>query len=674
MRRAFVYRRPAMLFNGDDQPSPNGDGPSEPTNGDGWRAFTPTYEEGERPVTELAKLLTDGIAERLTWLDDEIAAARDRDPSPLRYLTTLVLLRDLLSLGWSVRCVGGGIWVRPHEGDGLPSKRAVRQQLLHGRGDQLREPKVRGFIEKLERPARSSRLRSVVNVIADGRALAERLRPVAALPRDRRAEVLRELCRPYLQAATLDDRDDETRHLRFHVWRYFRYTWASRYRRPPGRHVAFLVRDAAQPGHPVMAITALSSAVLQLTPRDDWAGWTTGGLARLLDRGDVHDAEALAALRRRVREDIAALYTVDLGFDGNAPPLLDDDLDRRLLSLAAEASIDRGEALAQGTAQRLVSFDPQSLLERTQTPLFRAKRAATARSLLKVHRALDEVTSLRDALRDPPSRDAVNHALRQVKQHFASASVMDIATCGAVPPYGSLLAGKLACMLMLTPFVREAVWKAYNEEPSVIASQMAGRPIVKPPALVMLTTTSLYPERSSQYNRLRLPAGTMPGQSVGLAFTEVGRSQGHGSTHLSTEAEDLLAEVAASRREFRNVNFVFGEGQSAKLRELREATAALGLGAAEILRHDSPRIVYVAPLVASPQRVLLGVDPVPATTAGDDGVEAVAEYWRSRWLASRLDHAPALDALAASPRSSLALSREYEDDGPTAWLGDAFKR
>lgn len=136
---------------------------------------------------------------------------------------------------------------------------------------------------------------------------------------------------------------------------------------------------------------------------------------------------------------------------------------------------------------------------------------------------------------------------------------MDIATCGAVPPYGPLLAGKLACLMMLTPFVREAVRAAYRDKASVIASQMAGRPIVKPPSLVMLTTTSLYPERSSQYNGIKLPAETLAGQHGDLAYVEVGRSQGHGSTHLSVEAEDLLAEVLSFRRDFRNVSFVFGE-------------------------------------------------------------------------------------------------------------------
>lgn len=668
----LVYRLVAMISDGDEEPSPQPGG--APPTTDRWRAFSPEYEGDARPLTDLAEMLAGDADERAVRLEEEIVATRAQEPVPVRYLTILVLLRDLLLLGWSIRVGRGSIWVRPHEGDGLPSKVAVRQQLLHGRSDQLREPKVRTFIEKLEQPGRFSRRRSVVNVISDGAALAARLQPVGAQPRDQRAASLRTLCRPYLEVASIDDRDTVTGQPRFHLWRYFRYTWASRYRRPPGRHVAFLVRDAAQEGHPVMAITALSSAVLQLTPRDEWAGWTTEGLAKLLDRGVVHDGEALAALRRRIKDDIAALYTDDLGFNGAAPPILDDDLDRKLTAIAAEAQIDREGALAQGSVERHVAFDAASLLERTRTPLFRAKRAATARSLLKVLCALDAVTSLRSALGDPRGRDAVNLALRQMKQHFASASVMDITTCGAVPPYGPLLAGKLACLMMLTPFVREAVRSAYLDEPSVIASQMAGRPIVKPPALVMLTTTSLYPERSSQYNRLRLPAGTMPGQAVDLAFKEVGRSQGHGSTHLSAEAEDLLSQIAASRREFRNVNFVFGEGQSAKLRELREATAVLNLGAADLLRHDSPRIIYVAPLVAAPQRILLGVDPLPASAEGDDGVEAAAEYWRSRWLASRLDHAPVFDALAAAPRSSLAISREYEADEPTLWLSDEFKR
>lgn len=221
-------------------------------------------------------------------------------------------------------------------------------------------------------------------MIGDGPAIAASLREVAALPRAARAEALRAACRPYVEVATMDDRDEATRHPRFHLWRYFRHTWASRYRRPPGRHVAFLVRDAAQPGHPVMAITALCSTPSPLTHADEWMSWTTEGLTGLLDRGVVRDEEVLAALRRRVREDVAALYTADLGFDGAAPPILDDELERELQQ-TDRGRPDRPRQKLSRDARRWiapVSFDPDSLLARTVTPLFRGKRASTARTLL----------------------------------------------------------------------------------------------------------------------------------------------------------------------------------------------------------------------------------------------------------------------------------------------------
>lgn len=627
-----------------------------------WRPFTPHDESGQPPA-RLADLLRDrGEDERLAALDEEIAVARASDPPPKRYLASLLILRDLIHLGWQVRVHRGAISVRPHQQGSTPPKALVRRQLLHGRDDQLRSESVRRFVGKMESPSRGARHKSILHLIADGKRVAEELRAVAALPRSRRPEALRAACRPYIQVASSDARDPYTGLNLFHVWRYFRYTWSSRYRRPPGRHLAFLIRDAARPFHPVMAITALSSAVLQLTARDEWVGWTVHGLLALIERGEVTDDEVLDALRYRVREDLANLYTEDLGFDGAAPPH-DAALDARLESIAVAAQAARLERLRTNAVDREVSFEPAALVEAARTPLFLAKRASAARVLLRLHRELAALRApLREAVLDPRSRNAVALALRQVKQHFAASSVMDVATCGAVPPYGPLLTGKLACLLMLTPFVRDAVRRAYQDEPSVIASQMAGRRLVRSPELAMLTTTSLYPERSSQYNRVKIPAGTLDGQTSPLGLLEVGRSLGHGSTNLSVEAEEVLAEIAAERRDVRNVNFVFGEGQSAKLRELREATSALNLSEADLIQHGSPRIVYVAPLVDKVHRVLLGVTPqVPITTA-DDGVEAVAEFWRARWLASRVDHAQALtDAGRRRPHESL-VSRIGQDE------------
>lgn len=91
---------------------------------------------------------------------------------------------------------------------------------------------------------------------------------------------------------------------------------------------------------------------------------------------------------------------------------------------------------------------------------------------------------------------------------------------------------------------------------------------------------------------------------------------------------------------FRNVNFVFGEGQSPKLRQLREGFAALGLNQSNLLQHGSPRIVYGVQLAANATRVLLGVDEqpqylLPLSDAGTEG--EIVNYWTRRWLAGRLN-------------------------------------
>jgi hypothetical protein len=160
------------------------------------------------------------------------------------------------------------------------NKAAIRCQLEFGRDDQLSDRSTRRFVSVLERPSRFSRARPVTDLIADGRRLARQLNPIAQLPRDSRYAHLAEICQPYLQLVDADTRDEHTGIRLMDVWRYFRHTWANRYRSTPGRNLFYLIRDAGQPNHPVMAITALGNAVMQLTSRDAQLGWTRDGLAR----------------------------------------------------------------------------------------------------------------------------------------------------------------------------------------------------------------------------------------------------------------------------------------------------------------------------------------------------------------------------------------------------------
>lgn len=507
-------------------------------------------------------------------------------------------------------------------------------------------------------------MRPVTDLIADGRMLEADLRAAATLEGVARDDALRRACRPYLQLVTPEARDEHTGLRLMDVWRYFRHTWATRYRSSPGRNLFYLIRDAARPNHPVVGITALGNAVMQLGPRDDAIGWTINGLKAALADGRVGDAELLEALRARIREDYAEIYLADLPVPDRLPDVVPTDMLDRLAVIDRDASDDRAGRLRDAeqddtVTARVHDVEDVDLERQARSPLFRAKRARVVRTLLGTHATLAGAGSMRELMKSDEGTRSINQALRQLKKRFSATSMMEVTVCGATAPYNQLLGGKLACLIMLSPRVRRDYAERYCDTYSIIASQMAGRPVSKLPMLAFLGTTSLYPGRSSQYNRVRLPAGTCEGQAAPATYDELGASEGYGSPNLSAETEVILEVLAEQDRKYRNVNFVFGEGQSPKLRQLREGFAALGLSRSNVLNHGTRRLVYGIDLAENSTRLLLGVDPVPLPRIPDlpDAEERIVNFWRRRWLSSRLAHEPALLATGGSSPMRERVSR-----------------
>ncbi|MHB0668616.1 Druantia anti-phage system protein DruA [Roseomonas mucosa] len=633
-----------------------------------WRYFAPELSPDR--YAELVRIGSETPAEALARLEALLARTPEHSTVNLRLRAAALVLRDLISLGWHTRVEAGYLYVRPGA-PGVLSKESARRQLEFGRDDQLSEPATRKFIISLERPGRTSGAQPVTDLIADGRELAADLRSAALLEGAAREKALARACRPYLQLVTADTRDEHTRLRLMDIWRYFRHTWASRYRSSPGRNLFYLIRDAARPNHPVMGITALGNAVMQLGPRDDQLGWTIDGLRKALSFPErypaedrISDGEVLDALRARVREDYADVFIADLPVPPELPDAVPETLLDRLARIEQQAVGDRAERLRdiddeETSTGRVHDVEEADLETLARSPLFLAKRARLVRTLLRMHGILMQAHSTAELFETADGTWALNHALRQLKKRFSATSMMEITVCGAVPPYNHILGGKLACLMMLDPQVRRDYNERYRDAYSIIASQMAGRLVTKPPLLTFLGTTSLYPGHSSQYNRVKLPSGTCDGQATAAGYEELGVSEGYGSPNLSAATEATLALLAGAVREYRNVNFVFGEGQSPKLRQLREGFAALKLNRSNILNHGTQRIVYGIRLAQNTMRVLLGIDRaaqfhVPAEA---DAGERIADFWRRRWLSSRLSHAPALAAVAASSPMRERVSR-----------------
>ncbi|WP_198342854.1 Druantia anti-phage system protein DruA [Burkholderia ubonensis] len=633
--------------------------------GDDWRLFKPRIDDDGAAYEQLRQLLRLEKSEALARLSDLANPSKSASPHDLRIRVSAAILRDLLQIGWEFHLNSHWIYVRPPKTNSLAGrKQSIRQQLLFGRDDQLTEESNRRFLFSLERPTKYSSARPVTDLIADGRRLFAQIEAIKKLDHEVQVEALGKVCQPYLQLVS-DERDQHTNIRLIDIWRYFRHSWSTRYRSTPGRNLFYLVRDAAQPNHPVMGIAALGNTVMQLTPRDRSLGWTVDGLLELIGKGTVSDSEILDAFRSRLEEDYAQLFLDDLPVDSRIDHSVDDETLSRLAVIEENSVKEREDSLksddAAANANRAEDLTPERLLRLTRTPLYRSKRARAVREILRAYRVVGKWTgSVHDLVSTEMGEWAVGVVIKQMKKRHSATSMMEITVCGAVPPYNHLLGGKLVCLLMMSPRVIKDYQGRYQDVVSIIASQMAGKPIKKVPHLAFLGTTSLYTDHSAQYNRVRLPVGTVKGQRDKIEYRYIGKTEGFGSPNLSSETEQGLALLAEESKNFRNVNFVFGEGQSPKLRQLREGFAALGLDQSNLLKHGSPRIIYGVPLATNLERTLLGVDVEPTYALdlhNETSESEISNYWIKRWLASRINHIPALQALQASSPLKERVSR-----------------
>ena len=186
--------------------------------------------------------------------------------------------------------------------------------------------------------------------------------------------------------------------------------------------------------------------------------------------------------------------------------------------------------------------------------------------------------------------------------------------------------------------------------PSIISSQMRNRPVTRDNALVYLGTTSLYVHGSSQYNRLRLPAGTVAADQEEIAFRAIGQTSGFGTVQFSAETSRAVDAFLLSDNDYKEVNSVFGEGTSPKLRKFKMGLRRLGFDPDKFIQHRQHRLIYAAPLFQAARDWLVErTTELPsyllAPEAFDHATEDISEFWRSRWLSSRLDHTPTMEAL-----------------------------
>ena len=110
----------------------------------------------------------------------------------------------------------------------------------------------------MESPSTLSAKKSIRLLIHDGSNLASQIQNVV----DENIE-LEKVIRPIIQPVISGEKDKFTGQYLTDIWRYCRLTWSLEYHSIPGRQMPYLIRNAAQPGQPIMGIGSLASPVLQ---------------------------------------------------------------------------------------------------------------------------------------------------------------------------------------------------------------------------------------------------------------------------------------------------------------------------------------------------------------------------------------------------------------------------
>jgi len=603
-----------------------------------------------------------------------------------RYEAAVRLLADLVGLRWQVVEDRFGLELRaPYASARLNDPTAVRESKEIVRGElrpviaqQFADINVRKFIASIEQPSARSGRKSIRELIADGAEVHARISASGAAGVD-----------PYLQLVPVEGdhgmADEFTGLSLGDVWRYCRYTWSIPATNTPGRQMLYLVRDRAHPCHAIMGIAGLNNAALQSPVRDDEIGWSADAFKKRLEEAAREgDAAELAHCRDYLCECVArALAGIEIkGLVSKAECVAptedtilrmrrkaDEFAGRRIEALREVAADDlplvlqETEALALEVpvSREVVELEGKAVKDdtvfRSRQLLVAKKRAFELSRLLKARLVLlRETAAMIDPARvpglltDDDFSAALNTALLAVKSERVGTSILELTTCGAVDPYRPLLAGKLVALLMLSPQVADDYRRRYGGQPTVIGSQLRNQPRAKDSTLAWISTTSLYAHGSSQYERLRLPAGLIAPEQPELRYRYLGDTQGFGTVQFSPATSDALGRALEEVDSYREINSVFGEGFSPKFRKLRNGIILLGFNATLLLRHDQPRRIYAAPLwdkagafLRSESDARPGYAESPEKFCDASG--RITDFWRTRWLASRLRHAPALDAL-----------------------------
>lgn len=614
------------------------------------------------------------VEDEIRWVKEECHYNLDQR---IKYRATWYLLKDLINARYRAEYKNGALYLEMpnlskndlQSNSALDPKSMLRSWMAESRHERIVAGKE--FILRMEKS--SSSKKPVTELIADGKELSDRLQKVITGELSLSAAI-----DPKLELVEEDKRDEGfTNQKLSDIWQYFRLTWSSAYENTPGRTIRYLIRDYAHPMHAVMGIASLENCTVQITTRDDYIGWTNSSFVERIELLSEKEKRAeFSTLLHYVEDGINSIDWSEICNQSAIDNPTQEEINR-ISQIARESEERRQELLKNPSDSDLESERSElgNISKDTENVLYRRKRAEQLAKYLGSKKTIQEFLDYGDVsnksvefCNSDNGSSAVYTALIAQKSKHIGSSMMELNVCGAIPPYNHILGGKLVALLALSPQVIHDYKIRYQDKPSEIASRMKGEPVTRPADLAYIGTTSLYYVGSSQYNRVKIP-GSIFGKDFDVIWKELGYTVGFGTMHISRTTTMALNEAVGDDSLL--INHVFGEGSSPKFRLLTMSVSRLlesspDCDPKEFTKHAMPRIVYGASLAKNTRRYLLGYDDKLQyyTNIDDFEVETqkIIDYWRTRWLASRLNYLPIFERIRSFQRNDILVSNEFAEE------------
>ena len=570
-------------------------------------------------------------------LIDQILNSKKINKFPEHKKITIMLflkvIKDLLKQGWGFKFNNNleaypPDFINSTKSEQREVKKRIRTSLVMARNDQLKQESVKKFIKKMERPHwHKGRQISITDLFVSPENFKQDLNKRLNLSEEIRDEMIGDSIKPYLQKVT-NEKDKHTGFRLRDIWRYSRYTWSLPLKNQPGRRTSYLVRDASREYHPIIGIGALGNSVVQISVRDEDIGWKLDSFLSL----DVEDSKKINSLKEEIDHAIDNIYWKDLI---DKEDFLHPD-EKTLKKLTKTKNKFK-------KAKKHINEDiDDEIMKYTLSPLYKKKRAKQLYKLLKAKKYFQFINNnkinnksiIEYMKEEKEGRKSIKTVLKNVKKRHIGSSIMEITTCGALPPYSDIIGGKLVGLLMASPQIIKEYKNKYLNSPSRIASRMKGKEVSRPADLVYLGTTSLYYVGSSQYNRLRAPV-----KKGELRYSELGKTKGFGNIHLSEDTYKTMKLLLEKHPDLESEDATFAAGVNYKMRTISNALGHLKMR--KLQKHKNPRLVYKIPLAKNYKRYLTGLDDKPNYLYDDvenpkNETQKLIDFWKKRWFVPRV--------------------------------------